>query len=478
MSNGIQVPAPKEEEHSHVVLDVDVEKDPEKEISNQLKRIMGDLPSEEEKYQIVSIPKVPERLLHISENDSYEPRIISIGPYHRGKVKLQDMENHKWRYVHAILSRNENCSLRDYVDGMKALEKQARSCYSKNTIKLDHSEFVEMMLLDGCFIVEFLLRLEEKMEDELHAMIWLVPQIQYDILLLENQLPFFILEHIFDLVTTKKGQSAYPSSIMQLAANVCRMFSVCKMLSPMEKAKIHLPKSVYHLLHLYYSFLFPQLKPGASSTSNSASSEGGFQVNAAAETEEVADEEIAHMIPSASVLDEAGIKFKKKGGSILAVGFSNGIMEIPPLFIDCFTMYQFRNLLTFEQLCPNMKPLFTTYVLFLDYIVNTSKDVELLHNKHIIEHMLCSNEEVALLLNKLTRATFRPSRHYLCGMYKAVNAYCRTKRHRWRAALVHNYFNNPWAVLSVVAAVFLLALTLFQTFFAVYTYLRPSNIVF
>ena len=30
MSNGIQAPAFKEEEHSHVVLDVDVEKDPEK----------------------------------------------------------------------------------------------------------------------------------------------------------------------------------------------------------------------------------------------------------------------------------------------------------------------------------------------------------------------------------------------------------------------------------------------------------------
>ena len=249
------------------------------------------------------------------------------------------------------------------------------------------------------------------------------------------------------------------------------------MLSPVEKAKIHLPKSVYHLLHLYYSFLFPQLKPGASSTSNSASSEGGFQVNAAAAvaaTEEVA-EEIAPMIPSASVLDEAGIKFKKKGGSILDVGFSKGIMEIPPLFIDCFTMYQFRNLLTFEQLCPNMKPLFTTYVLFLDYIVNTSKDVELLHDKHIIEHMLCSNEEVALQVNKLTRATFRPSRHYLCGMYNEVSAYCRTERHRWRAALVHKYFNTPWAVLSVAAAVILLDLTLLQTFFSVYTYLRPHT---
>lgn len=91
MSNGIQAPAFKEEEHSHVVLDVDVEKDREKKISNQLKRMMGGLSSEEDKYQIVSIPKVPERLLHISEHDAYEPRIISIGPYHRGKVKLQYM---------------------------------------------------------------------------------------------------------------------------------------------------------------------------------------------------------------------------------------------------------------------------------------------------------------------------------------------------------------------------------------------------
>ncbi|XXG44614.1 hypothetical protein AAC387_Pa01g4366 [Persea americana] len=463
MGNGIQAPAAEE---AHVVLEVEVERDLEESIRSKLNRIEY-LSGEEGQDQIISIPKVPERLRNIDhENDAYEPRIISIGPYHWGESKLQDMERHKWNYVQAILSRNEKYCLKDYIDKIKALEKRARRCYSENSIRLDHKQFVEMLLFDGCFRVEFLLRLKEK-KDELHTMIWMVPQIQYDILLLENQLPFFILELIFDLVTAKEGHS-YPS-LMHLALNACKMFSVCK-----ERAA-SLPKSAHHLLHLYYSFLLPDLSRKLSTDSSSRGFEVSPTIEAAAATTTITieDEEKVSLIPSATVLVEAGIKFEKKEGNIMDVEFHNGVMKIPPLLIDSFTMYQFRNLITFEQLCPHMRPLFTTYVLFLDYLVNTSRDVALLHGEDIIEHMLGSNEDVALLFNKLTRATFRPSRHYLCRMYSEVNSYCKTKRHRWRAALVHNYFNSPWAVLSVVAAIILLGLTLVQTFFSVYGYLRP-----
>ena len=40
---------------------------------------------------------------------------------------------------------------------------------------------------------------------------------------------------------------------------------------------------------------------------------------------------------------------------------------------------------------------------------------------------------------------------------------------------MRNYFSNPWVATSLVAAVFLLALTFIQTFFAAYSYFKPPH---
>ncbi|XXG60594.1 hypothetical protein AAC387_Pa04g2458 [Persea americana] len=51
------------------------------------------------------LPKVPQRLRK-GNNDAYEPKIISIGPYHRGNPRLQAMEKKKFQHLHRILSLN------------------------------------------------------------------------------------------------------------------------------------------------------------------------------------------------------------------------------------------------------------------------------------------------------------------------------------------------------------------------------------
>ncbi|KAK1279526.1 hypothetical protein QJS04_geneDACA004578 [Acorus gramineus] len=56
-----------------------------------------------------------------------------------------------------------------------------------------------------------------------------------------------------------------------------------------------------------------------------------------------------------------------------------------------------------------------------------------------------------------------------------VNKYCNSKTHRWRAVLARDYFNSPWAIISVVAAFILLGLTLLQTFYTMYAYYHPPS---
>ncbi|KAF5446152.1 hypothetical protein F2P56_031802 [Juglans regia] len=69
-------------------------------------------------------------------------------------------------------------------------------------------EFVKMIVLDGIFIIELFFRTSGNAEDEDDYILrkpWLREGIQHDLILLENQLPFFVLE---DLYTSFLGDSS------------------------------------------------------------------------------------------------------------------------------------------------------------------------------------------------------------------------------------------------------------------------------
>ncbi|RWR75982.1 UPF0481 protein [Cinnamomum micranthum f. kanehirae] len=83
-------------------------------------------------------------------------------------------------------------------------------------------------------------------------------------------------------------------------------------------------------------------------------------------------------IGSATFLEEAGIKFKKKKqvtDSVMDAEFRNGVMQITPLFIDVFTVSQFRNLIALEKSDHYLEPHVIAFARFTDYIIRISKDV-------------------------------------------------------------------------------------------------------
>jgi hypothetical protein len=65
-------------------------------------------------------------------------------------------------------------------------------------------------------------------------------------------------------------------------------------------------------------------------------------------------------------------------------------------------------------------------------------------------------------------------RNYLGGVIAEVNKYQQARWPHWRAALLRNYFSDPWVATSLAAAMFLLALTIMQTF-AAYSYFKPPH---
>lgn len=326
---------------------------------------------------------------------------------------------------------------------------------------------------------------------KLHEMVWMQSVVHNDMFLLENQLPFDLLLRIFNFAT----ENQYPISFVNLAHKFFRRVSPTEVT---EAPPLISTSQVHHLLHLYHISLFPtptDVNDGnppanllarvkskcihliscqpSTLEENPSLAHAAFDVNALE-----AGPFLTKMIPSAKALEEAGIKFKKKDrGSILDAKFCKGVLEIPPLLVDAFTMSRFRNLIALEKLFPSVfkEPYFTAYLQFLDYMVNTSKDIELLQKSGIITHALGSDDEVARLFNGLSSGTFDYQPYYLKKLYEEIDTYCKAKRHIWRAILLRDYFSNPWAAFSVVAAVILLIFAFLQAFFSMYAYFRPPS---
>ncbi|KAI7996935.1 UPF0481 protein [Camellia lanceoleosa] len=151
------------------------------------------------------ICKVPRSLTEIGSPRDIEPEIVSISPYHRGKDGVLEFESFKRQFLDSLLSRKHQLQAVHLRLAMKELERQARTWYSE-PIEISSEQFIEMMMLDGCFIIELFQQVSES-EDSVNAdsllfrKTWLIPILIRDLLKLENQLPFFVLERLFNLST-------------------------------------------------------------------------------------------------------------------------------------------------------------------------------------------------------------------------------------------------------------------------------------
>ncbi|KAG2726294.1 hypothetical protein I3760_01G106000 [Carya illinoinensis] len=147
--------------------------------------------------------KVPKQLRDVNEN-AYTPTLLVIGPYHHGKVGQEFMEEHKLHYLKQMLQRTEG-SVETYITALREMEERARKCYVE-CISQTPDEFIEMMLLDGCFIIELFrkcariyLETRDEEYDPIFQTEWMLNSISRDLLLFENQLPFFVLAKLFDM---------------------------------------------------------------------------------------------------------------------------------------------------------------------------------------------------------------------------------------------------------------------------------------
>lgn len=181
------------------------------------------------------------------------------------------------------------------------------------------------------------------------------------------------------------------------------------------------------------------------------------------------------IIRSATEINEAGIQFQKsKIKSLKEISFHRGVLELPVIVVDDTTEATLLNLMAFERFHVGASNEVTSYVFFMDSIIDNERDVALLNSTGIIQNAIGSDKAVAKLFNSLSTDIALEPNSNLAVLQMHVNAYCKKPWNAWRANLIHTYFRNPWALLSVIAAFILFALTGANTVYSILPYYNSN----
>ncbi|XP_040382597.1 UPF0481 protein At3g47200-like [Oryza brachyantha] len=395
----------------------------------------------------------------------YEPQMVSVGPFHRGAARLRAMEEHKWRYLRDLLARNPgDAPLAAYARAARELEPTARRRYAE-PVPLAAREFAEMLLLDGCFIIEFFLKGEDRAADALIDAAWAMQNVYNDLFLLENQLPFFVVERFYDIATGGLGRD-------YLVTNLLAKYLT--MDTPQDAATARPPDGeILHLLHLYYHWFLPPEDrtndSGGSGTSSKEEDEAWDEWLA-----KPVHERVPWLMPPATELQDAGVTFRAKRSprSLVDVTFSRreGALEIPT--VGSYTnRAMLANLVAYEQSRGRWElQRVASYVLLMASVADGRRDVELLQRAGVLAR---GDDETAAFYAHLCPPPESVNNCY-DELYRHVREYRGRSWNRHRAVLVHDYFSNPWTSMSAAAAVLLLVLTVVQTVYTVLPYYHPS----
>ncbi|KAL0013015.1 hypothetical protein SO802_000084 [Lithocarpus litseifolius] len=313
------------------------------------------------------------------------------------------------------------------------MEDSIQRCYVE-TVHLESDDFVKLIRLDAGFILELFLRYYEEKWEVDHPMFveaWLLEVVWHELLLLENQLPFFVIEKLYQLAFPNNSNS--PPSLNDLTFNFFKSLNTQK---KNTNVKIQHFTDLLRFFHLPSSNKLPYRET-----------------------------KLTFPKYSATQLREAGVTFKVASRKCaLNLDFQNGMLDIPLLKFQDTMEALIRNIMALEQ-CDHRRPAYTTdFYLMLDHLINTSKDVDLLSSEGIIDNRLGDSNAVTSMINNLNKGIFRRdmnSDYYdLC---RELNVFYEKPWHRWKATLKHEYFSTPWGTASTIAAIFLLVLTLIQT---------------
>lgn len=434
--------------------------------------------------QPYSIPVVQDELRKSNES-AYVPKVVSIGPRYKGRKELLAMEEIKWRCVTSLLSRTYGLDAIEWcMEAVMDLEAAVRTSYV-GEITLDRDALATTMVFDGCFLLELLIS-ESKLDSEIPIPFdGISPGIEVkkmehvitDLLLLENQIPIFILETLFEKLL---GSSHQMRELIQNLALPLLGFS----------GKLIL-KSTFHFLDIAYSYI-----------------EIGWKDK---KIEENGHTELQnqHLSRCATRLKAAGITIQclnnnADNDSTEHINFkfttefdrSKGILQIPTLFITQKTEVSWRSFIAWEHHKKKLKTgssspadirsVCTSSALLFSDLICCSSDVKLLKEKEVIKDDLkTSNRDLVAFFHSIAGGVDRGIiDHKHTTMFHDLNTFSRANYVTKIFILLRHIFSKNldwWHKVPKFlkrgynfAATLVTLLTAVQTCYAIIAYHHPK----
>ncbi|XP_060174613.1 UPF0481 protein At3g47200-like [Lycium barbarum] len=431
------------------------------------------------------IQMVPEILRGIESNIScYEPLVVAIGPFHHGKPKLQPMEKYKEKlafqfadqeskYVGVSSRLLTNSVTKDelYIR-VKNIVPNVRDCYAEDLIKdYNDEEFAQMMFVDGCFILQYILRgFVPGNIKQLHMKITDIALIRRDLFLLENQLPFEVLQVLMTYKFNKdegmkminqfiSSSHVSPPQEHGFIRSIKDFFGGNPFSPETTNGKGHDHERPSHLLELLRTHLIdPKAFLG-----------GGRYLRGE-----------CCSYRSAMELRRAGIHFARgKGRPLSDIKFKSfdctALLTLPFITIDDSTKSELLNLAAYEA-CPDTPDDFsvTSYLCFMDSLIDHPEDVKELRSKGILLNFLRTDQEVTNLFKEMAKDLVPNPRAFVDVKYK-IEIQCSSKGKAWIAEWKNTHFITPWTFFTFIVAILIIGLQVtdtvlsgIQTYYAVH----------
>ncbi|KAH7856285.1 hypothetical protein Vadar_003848 [Vaccinium darrowii] len=409
-----------------------------------------------------------------TNNKSFDPKVVSIGPCHHGKPELQTIERLKPLMVRQYVE-HWGVKIDGLYDEVVKVTSDARKSYAEGlTEKFNDEEFTCMMFVDGCFSLHYICSIVEGNHDELKK-IQQIALVRRDMLLLENQLPFLVLrvlmrasfgialgeEIIIAFIKRIRGEPPDAVALVEQMKEFREQMkefrqqhSLALKSHPevrMQGGKDKDDNEPVHLLDLVRrQFIDPEAFNIGCVISSS-----WYSRRSAMDFKTVG----IHFEPS-KTYQLTDIEFKPT--------WTSGILKLPRIIIDDTTKAMLLNLAAFEACPDNTNDLgVTSYICFMDSIIDQEEDVKLLRSKGILMNYLGSDKQVADLFNDIT-TELAPSPHAYVQVKTCIENHHKSSWKPWIAEWHHTYFRSPWTGIAVAAAILAITLAVIQTLLAAY----------
>ncbi|XP_059646171.1 UPF0481 protein At3g47200-like [Cornus florida] len=410
------------------------------------------------KRQKPKIQKVPLMLREIESNKKcYDPLVVSIGPYHHGKPELAPTEELKILLANQFADKSK-ATISDLYRKVAEMVNEDRNCYAEgSTDGFDDEAFALMMFLDGCFILQFIYCIVYGQSKDLMMKSHDIAFVRRDFFLFENQLPFAVLKLLMSMrFETVEGEEMINRFIWRSRPEHPHESRAAQG-SLEAKEKIRPEQQPSHLLELVRT---QHIDVGAFNQGGCYLKGEWWSYRSAMELKQVG----IYCRPS-NTRRFSDITFKPNRG------FSARLM-LPSVTIDDSSKSLFLNLVAYEA-CPDTPDDFgvTSYICFMDSLIDHAEDVKELRSKGILLNFLGSDQQVADLFNEIA-TNLVPNPHGFVGAKQSIEDHYKSNIKVWMAEWRHMHFSTPWTIIAFVVAIIVINLGVLQTILAAFqTYL-------